>query len=348
MFTDAAFDNHERVEFSFDADTGLRTIIAIHSTALGPAAGGCRLWEYNQPEEALHDALRLSKGMSFKNAVAELPFGGGKAVILGPVKEHLRAQVFEAFGRTVQRLSGAYFTAEDVGVSVSDMESVARNTKFVSGLKRDKGSAGGDPSPFTARGVLKGIEAAATIKFGRSDLEGLKIAVQGLGGVGGNLCRLLAKCGVSLVVADINKDVVDKTCQETGAERADISEILYSDVDVLSPCALGGVLTSDNVKKIRAKIVAGGANNQMASIEVGQQLFDKGILYAPDYVINAGGIITVAAEYQGANRMDDVLARIDYIRDRVTRIFEQSMKTGTPTHILADNLARNKIAMASR
>lgn len=346
MFSEPAFDNHERVEFVFDEKSGLRAIIAIHSTKLGPAAGGCRLWNYDLPENALHDALRLSKGMSYKNALANLPFGGGKAVILGPVEREDRDSVFAAFGAAVKNLSGAYITAEDVGVSVRDMEQAARKTQFVSGLAAKNGGAGGDPSPFTARGVLRGIEAVVGHQFHRSDLEGLTVAVQGLGGVGGNLCRLLSEAGVSLIVADVDPKRVEQMCDETGARKASPDDIVFADADILAPCALGGVFTEDVVYKIRAKAIAGGANNQLANEAAGEALHERGILYAPDYVINAGGIITVAAEYLGENDSAGVAAKIDAIKERTMAIFERSASVGEPAFSIADKMAKERIDSA--
>ncbi len=347
MFEHESFDQHERVVHVHDAASGLRAIIAIHSTALGPAGGGCRLWTYNDSAEALKDALRLSRGMSCKNALAGLKMGGGKAVILGPVPDDRRRDVFEAFGDAVNDLCGAYVTAEDVGVSVNDMQVVASYTDFVSGLS-GAGGAGGDPSPFTARGVRLAMEAVASRSLGASSLEGLKVAVQGVGGVGGNLCRELGERGATLVVADINTSRVEAVCDTYGAERADVDTVLLSDVDIVAPCALGGALTEETVSKLRAKAVVGGANNQLATLKAGEILFDRQIAYAPDYLVNAGGIIMVAAEYFRTNASDRVHADVEKIYDRTLNVLDRSNESQTPTNIIADAMAYDIIGKARR
>lgn len=343
VFENAAYDDHEKVLLVNDKASGLRAIIALHSTALGPAAGGCRLWQYPGFEAGLTDALRLSRGMSYKNAMAGLPFGGGKAVILGPVAPDKRRAAFEAFGRTVESLNGSYVTAEDVGVSVADMQWVAGYTSHVTGLASKGGGAGGDPSPYTARGVLRGIEAAVEFRLGLDDLAGVRVAVQGLGGVGGNLCRQLAKAGASLVVADIDPAKVEKICDETGARPVALDEILFCDVDVVAPCALGAVFTAENVHRIQAPVIAGGANNQLATPEVGSRLREAGILYAPDYVINAGGIITVVAEYLAETDLNGTLTKIDTIRERSLEIFHRAKAVGKSTDVVADEMAQEII-----
>ena len=294
-FDESAFDDHERVVFCYDAATGLKAIIAIHSTVLGPAAGGCRLWSYATDDEALHDVLRLSQGMSYKNAMAGLAFGGGKAVIIKTPDFDGSDALYERFGDFVEELGGHYITAEDVGMSVSIMETIAHRTHFVSGLPPKGDHAGGDPSPKTAFGVFKGIEAAAKFKLDRDDLNGLTVAVQGVGNVGYYLCDLLAKAGAKLIVADIDGSRVKRACEEFAAEAVGIDEILEQQADVLAPCALGAILTETSIPKLKVSIVAGGANNQLETNEDGRRLADAGILYAPDYVINGGGIINVAA-----------------------------------------------------
>ncbi|MDH5345860.1 MAG: amino acid dehydrogenase, partial [Gammaproteobacteria bacterium] len=296
-FDDSAFDHHERVVFCHDAATGLKAIIAIHSTALGPAAGGTRLWTYASDDEALHDVLRLSQGMSYKNAMAGLRFGGGKAVLIRTPDFDGSDALYERFGEFVDQLNGSYVTAEDVGMSVDIMEKVARRTKYVAGLSLKAGRAGGDPSPKTAFGILKGIEAAARSKLERDDLAGLRVAVQGVGHVGYHLCRYLHEAGAGLVVADIDSSRVQRAVDEFGATGVPLEDLLSQDVDVVSPCALGAILNARSIPALRAAIVAGGANNQLETAGDGQRLHDAGILYAPDYVINGGGIINVAAEY---------------------------------------------------
>lgn len=347
MFQDESFDAHERVVHIRDEASGLNAIIAVHSTALGPAGGGCRLWSYDTPAAALSDALKLSRGMSFKNALAGLEMGGGKAVILGPVDPARRRAAFSAFGRAVNELGGLYITAEDVGVRVADMETVASQTAYVSGLSSD-GGAGGDPSPYTARGVRLGMEAVAEHHLGASSLEGLRIAVQGLGGVGGNLCRELAAKGASLIVADIDHKRVEAICDEFGAEPANVDTVLLQDVDIISPCALGGALTPDLVEKLSAQAVVGGANNQLSSPRVGKMLFDRNIAYAPDYLVNAGGIIMVAAEYFGTNDQSNVDTDVEKIFERTVDVIQRTKVEGRPSNEIADTLAQSIISDSAR
>jgi leucine dehydrogenase len=262
VFTNPGFDNHERVVFCHDEPTGLCAIIAIHSTVLGPAAGGTRLWTYASDDDALYDVLRLSQGMSYKNAMAGLKFGGGKAVIMKTPGFEGSDALFERFGEFVDTLGGDYVTAEDVGMSVDIMETIARRTRYVSGLPLRSGKAGGDPSPKTAYGIYCGIQAAARARLGRDDLEGIRVAVQGVGNVGYYLCKLLDEAGATLVVSDLDEARVDRACSEFAAERAGLDDILSADADVLAPCALGAVLHEDSIPGIRAKIIAGGATNQ--------------------------------------------------------------------------------------
>jgi leucine dehydrogenase len=331
----------------FDPTTGLKGFIAIHSTALGPAFGGCRRWDYPNEDAALSDALRLSRGMSYKNALAGIPFGGGKAVIIAGPDAPKSPRLFETFGNVVESLGGRYITAEDVGVSVADMKAVARSTRFVSGLAGGKGHAGGDPSPKTAMGVFLGIRVASTRALKRNDLEGLKVAVQGAGHVGYHVCRLLAEAGAKLRVADIDASNVERVCDEFGAEKVGTDAITSEDVDVFSPCALGGVVNARTIPTIRAKVIAGAANNQLGEIEDGDMLHRYGILYAPDYVINAGGIISVAAEYQRSlseAQVDGLIARVE---DRLFEIFERSEREGVAPARIADDMAEEIIAQAA-
>ncbi len=344
VFSNPGFDNHERVLFCHDEPTGLCAIIAIHSTALGPAAGGTRLWSYASDDDALYDVLRLSQGMSYKNAMAGLKFGGGKAVIMKTPGFQGSNALFERFGEFVDTLGGDYVTAEDVGMSVDIMETIARRTRYVSGLPLRSGRAGGDPSPKTAYGVFCGIQAAARARLGRDDLEGMRIAVQGVGNVGYYLCKLLDAAGATLVVSDLDEARVDRACGEFAAERAGLDDILSADVDVLAPCALGAVLHEDSIPGIRAKIIAGGANNQLRRPEDGQRLADAGILYAPDYVINAGGIINVACEYFGDVDDAGVMDLVARIGPRLAGIFDEAARTGEPTNVIADRQARKIIA----
>ena len=346
-FDDPAFDDHERVIFCRDVATGLKAIIAIHSTALGPAAGGCRLWQYESDDAALHDVLRLSQGMSYKNAMAGVDFGGGKAVILKTPGFAPTAALFERFGEFVDQLDGQYITAEDVGMTVAIMQTIAKRTRYVSGLPQRAGRAGGDPSPKTAFGVFTGIEAAVRFALSRESLRGITVAVQGVGNVGYNLCRYLHAAGARLVVADLDAARVEAACEEFGAAAVRLDEILLQDVEVIAPCALGAILNERSIPKIRAPIVAGGANNQLETREDGSRLCDAGILYAPDYVINAGGIINVACEYRGQGDDDTVMQRVAAIGPRLIRIFEDAAESGRPTNEIADELARKIIAAAS-
>ena len=341
-----AFDDHEQVVFCYDEPSGLNAIIAIHSTALGPAAGGCRLWRYETDDEALTDVLRLSQGMSYKNAMAGLKFGGGKAVIVKTGDFSGSDALYERFGELVEDLNGAYVTAEDVGMSVEIMQTIGRRTKHVSGLPRQEGRAGGDPSPKTSWGVFKGIEAAVRFKLGRETVDGLKVAIQGVGNVGYYLSKYLASAGAKLVVADIDEERVKRICVEFGASAVALDEILYQAVDVVAPCALGAILTEDSIPRLRTAIVAGGANNQLAFDADGQRLVDAGILYAPDYVINGGGIINVSSEYYGDVDDDEVMELVTAIGPRLTGIFEAAAASGKPTNEIADTQAQEIIATA--
>ena len=347
VFSNPAFDDHERVLFCRDEATGLCAIIAIHSTALGPAAGGTRLWTYASDDEALYDVLRLSQGMSYKNAMAGLKFGGGKAVVMKTPDFEGSDALYERFGEFVESLGGDYITAEDVGMSVDIMDVVARKTRYVSGLTLQSGKAGGDPSPKTAYGIYRGILAAAKARLGRDDLDGVRVAVQGVGHVGYELCKLLHAAGAALLVADLDEARVDRVCAEFGAERVPDAEILFVDADVLAPCALGAILHEESIPGIKARIVAGGANNQLRSQEDGQRLADAGILYAPDYVINAGGIINVACEYFGDVDDAGVMDLVARIGPRLSAIFDEAERTGEPTNVIADRQARKIIADAA-
>ena len=346
VFDHLEFDNHESLHYFNDDKTGLRAIVAVHSTALGPAAGGTRRWVYKNDADALTDVLRLSRGMSYKNAVAGLKFGGGKAVILASDDAPKSPELFRTFGRCVNSIGGDYVTAEDVGCSVDDMRYVHEVTEYVSGLPQSGHDAGGDPSPWTALGCFQGIRAAAKARLGSESLEGLRIAVQGVGHVGLHLCRHLHEAGAALTISDVNRDNLKMTTDEMPATVVAPKELLFADVDVLAPCALGNILTSTTIPKIKAKIIAGAANNQLATAEDGARLAKRDILSAPDYVITAGGIISVAAEYYGSSSEDDVRADVGRIKDRLQDIFEEAKDTGRPTNELADELARKLIAAA--
>jgi leucine dehydrogenase len=343
IFDMREFDAHECVVFGHDAATGLRAIVAIHSTVLGPAAGGCRMWPYASTAEAVADVLRLSRGMSYKNAMAGLPFGGGKSVIIGESRKAKTPELFEAFGRFVDSLGGRYLTAEDVGTTTVDMAHIARATRYVAGLGTSPGAAGGDPGPKTALGVFLGIKAAVRFRLGRADLAGVAVAVQGVGGVGYHLCGMLAAEGAVLSVADVRPGAVQRVCDEFAARAVSVDEVLARDVDVLAPCALGAVLNAQSIPRLRARIVAGAANNQLAQGQDGQALQTAGILYAPDYVINAGGIISVAREYQRGASESQVIADIQAIPVRLTEIFERARRENRTTNAIADQMARERL-----
>ena len=342
VFDMREFDGHELVIFGHDAPTGLRAIIAIHSTVLGPAAGGCRMWPYASTTEAAADVLRLSRGMSYKNAMAGLPFGGGKAVIIGDARTAKTPELFAAFGRMVDSLRGRYVTAEDVGTTTADMAHVERVTKYVSGLGRAPGEAGGDPAPMTALGVFLGIRAAVKFRLGRADLAGLTVAVQGAGGVGYHLCGMLAAAGARLKVADVLPQALERVCDEFKAAPVPAVQVLEEQADVLAPCALGAILDARSTRKLRVPVVAGAANNQLATPEDGEALRAAGVLYAPDYVINAGGIISVAREYYGGTEAQ-VIEDIQGIPARLSEIFERARREGRAPNEVADRMARERL-----
>lgn len=335
-------DFQESLHVINDIETGVTGIIAIHSTALGPAAGGCRFWHYETHANLITDAVRLARGMSYKNALAGLPFGGGKAVLQRPPGAFDRQAVFRVFGDAVARLDGAYITAEDVGTTVADMRAVRERTRYVAGLEVSAGMAGGDPSPWTALGVFECMKAAAQDALAM-DLAGAKVAVQGIGNVGGGLCRLLKQAGAELVIADIDEARAAAFAGELGAICVGIDEILSADADILAPCALGGVLNAQTIPTLGARLVCGGANNQLATEADGQALFDRGILYAPDYVVNAGGIINVSAEYLGETSRQ-VRARVGQIANRLMTIFRRASEEQLPPGVMADRLAQQMIA----
>lgn len=320
-----------------DEAAGLDGVIAIHSTARGPAAGGCRLWTYADPADAMADAFRLAEGMSYKNAMARLPLGGGKAVLRRPEGNFDRRALFEAFGRAVEKLDGRYVTAEDVGTGVSDMECVARHTRHVAGRTALPGLAGGDPSPWTALGVFEAMKAAVEFRYG-SGLAGVTVAVLGVGNVGAGLARLLHGAGAKLVVADIDPLRCARLSEETGAKIATIDTIAAFDAEVFAPCALGGALDDATVAMLKGKVVCGAANNQLASPDVANLLVERGISYAPDYVVNAGGIINVAAEYLGESE-SEVRGRVMEIGPRTLEILEAAARDGLPPSVMADRMA---------
>jgi leucine dehydrogenase len=337
------FDDHEGVHLFRDRASGLTAVIAVHSTALGPAAGGVRFWHYPERGDAVTDALRLSRGMSYKNAMAGLPLGGGKGVILADKSGAKTASLLQAFGKAVNTLNGAYVTAEDVGISTDDMVAISKETKFVSGLPVAQGSAGGDPGPFTAYGVFLGVKAAVKRALGKDSVSGVHVAIQGVGSVGGGLARLLAEEGATLTLADVNADRAQALADQLGGRAVASDAILSVEADVISPNALGAILTEESIAALRAPVVAGGANNQLATPEDGDRIHARGILYAPDYVINAGGIINVGLEYLGRGDEAEVRARIRLIPDRLEQVWAESAHTGDPAARVADRIAQRLI-----
>lgn len=329
-----------------DPAVGLEGVIAIHSTALGAGAGGCRFWRYESFEDLCADAFRLAEGMSYKNALADLPFGGAKAVLNRPICEFDRAALFSAFGRAVAELGGSYVTAEDVGTSIADMEVVASATRHVAGLTSQPGRAGGDPSPWTALGVFEAMRSAARLTLG-AEIADLTVAVQGTGNVGWHLCEQLIDAGAALIIADIASERRDRLAARYGARIVEIGEIGQAEADVFAPCALGGAITPQLVPQLRAKLVCGGANNQLAGQQVAGMLLGRGITYVPDYVANAGGIINVSAEYLGESA-DEVEARVRRIGTRVEKILSEAASGGISPAVVADRMARERIAAATQ
>ena len=337
------FDAHEEVHFITDEASGLRAIVAMHSTHLGPAAGGCRFWHYPEDGKALTDALRLSRGMSYKNAMAGLPLGGGKAVILAGEDKNKTPDMLAAFGRAVEGLSGRYVTAEDVGINVADMTEVSRKTRHVAGLPVVQGAVGGDPGPHTSLGVFLGIKAAVRRALGKDSLDGLHIALQGAGSVASGVAMHAAAEGARLTIADVDGARAQKLADATGATVVDPAEIMTVEADVFSPNALGAILTETSIAALRTPIVAGGANNQLATPADGERLKQRGILYAPDYVINAGGIINVSTEYLRDGDASVVRRRIEGIPERLERIWVESEASGRDPAAVADAMARQLI-----
>ncbi len=332
---------HEEVVFCHDPSVGLKAIIAIHNTSLGPALGGTRMWNYKTEEEALIDVLRLSKGMTYKAATAGLNLGGGKAVIIGDSKTQKTEGLFRAFGQFVNSLNGKYITAEDVGTSVNDMEYIFMETPFVTGIPKGFGGSG-DPSPYTAHGVLMGIKASAKWQLGSENLKGMRIAVQGLGNVGSHLVKHLVEEGAQVVVSDIDSEKVKKHVDQYKVKACNPDEILFQDCEILAPCALGAIIHDQSIGKIKAKVIAGGANNVLAEPRHGNQLKELGILYAPDYVINAGGLMNVFVELEGysAERAFDKTRKVF---DNCWKVFEIAKRDNVGTHIAADRMAEERI-----
>jgi len=339
VFDHNEYDNHEQVLFCRDRGAALFAIIAIHDTSLGPAAGGCRMWPYASVNDALTDVLRLSQAMSYKNALAGLPLGGGKSVIIGDPNKDKNETLLTSFARFVQRLGGQYYTAEDIGIGIDDVEILAEESDYVFGL-----TTTGDPSPFTARGCFEGIRAAVRHRLDRDSLDGLKVAIQGVGNVGRFVCKNLHQAGAELIVADVNPEAIAYTVENFGAKVVAPDEIYAQDVDIFSPCAMGGILNDDTISQLKTSIVAGVANNQLAEARHGQLLHDKGILYAPDYVINAGGMLNASGDIFGQYDVNQVMERVAGLYDATLRILEMAEREGRLTSEVADDLARQRIA----
>lgn len=340
LFKALQADDYEQVVFCQDKASGLKGIIVIHDTTLGPALGGLRMWDYRSEEEALNDALRLAKGMTYKNAAAGLNIGGGKAVIIGDPKKDKSEALFRAFGRYVESLGGRYITAEDVGTTVQDMDHIHMETNFVTGTS--SGGGVGDPSPITALGIYKGMKAAAKAAFGSDDLYGKKIAVQGVGHVAYSLCSYLHEEKANIIVTDINTEAVERAVQAFGAESVEPDNIYDVDCDIFAPCALGGGINDDTISRLKAKVIAGSANNQLLEERHGKELHDKGIIYAPDYVINSGGVINVVEEMKGYDE-DSVLNKVETIYTALEEVFNISKEKDIPTAQAADNMAEDRI-----
>ncbi|WP_227395197.1 Glu/Leu/Phe/Val family dehydrogenase [Jeotgalibacillus aurantiacus] len=346
IFTYMEKYDYEQLVFCQDESSGLKAIIAIHDTTLGPALGGTRMWTYNSEADAIEDALRLAKGMTYKNAAAGLNLGGGKTVIIGDPLKDKNEEMFRAFGRYIQGLAGRYITAEDVGTTVKDMDLIHEETDYVTGISPAFGSSG-NPSPVTAYGVYRGIKAAANEAYGSDSLEGKTIAVQGVGNVAFTLCRHLHEEGAKLIVTDINKEAVQRAVDEFGATAVEPNEIYGVDCDIFAPCALGAVINDQTLEVLKADVIAGAANNQLKETKHGDILHERGIVYAPDYVINAGGVINVADELYGYNR-ERAMKNVEKVYDNVARVFEIAKRDNVPSYLAADRMAEERIAKMAK
>ncbi len=346
-FTEIESFGHEQVIFSHNAEAGLKAIIAIHDTTLGPALGGLRMHPYSSDQEAIRDVLRLSRGMTNKAAAAGLNLGGGKAVIIGDPKRDKSEVLFRAFGRAVESLGGRYVTAEDMGTDVNDMEYIFTETGAVTGIDTSHGGSG-DPSPFTALGVLQGMRAAGEVTFDGDTLEGKRVAVQGLGNVGYNLAKLLLEDGAKVVACDVDQDRIEAVRAELPQVEIVKNEEIYGvDVDIFAPCAMGAAVSESTIDRIRAKIICGAANNQLDHDELGAELMRRGVLYAPDYVVNAGGLINVSLELEGYSR-ERALRLTRGIYYNTMKILRLARSEGIPTNEAADQMARQRITSLGR
>lgn len=342
----AQHGDHEQVVICNDKRSGLKAIIGIHDTTLGPALGGTRMWNYKDDQEALVDVLRLSKGMTYKAAAAGLNLGGGKAVIIGDPKKDKSEALFRAFGRAINSLNGKYITAEDVGTTVRDMEYIYSETPFVTGIPTGLGGSG-DPSPFTAHGVLQGIKASVKEGLGADELKGVRIAVQGLGNVGSNLVKYLVDEGAVVTVADIDTDRVENMVKKYGVSAVAADQILSIEADVQAPCALGAVWNDESLQKLKAKIVCGGANNQLAELKHADSLRELGVLYAPDYIVNAGGLMNVFVELEGYSK-ERAFEKTSQVYDNLMSVFAIAKRDNISTQAAADRLAEERIETIGR
>lgn len=333
--------DYEQLVFCQDKNSGLKAIICIHDTTLGPALGGTRMWNYETEEEAIEDAIRLGRGMTYKNAAAGLNLGGGKTVIIGDPLKDKNEEMFRAFGRFIQGLNGRYITAEDVGTTVADMDLIHEETDFVTGISPAFGSSG-NPSPVTAYGCYIGMKAAALEAFGDDSLKDKTVTVQGVGNVAYTLCEYLHKEGANLIVTDINKDAVQRAVDNFGATAVEPNDIYSQEADIFAPCAMGAIINDDTIPQLKVKVIAGSANNQLKEERHGDELEARGIVYAPDFVINSGGVINVADELYGYNN-ERAMKRVETIYDSISRIFEISKRDGIPSYQAADRMAEERI-----
>ena len=345
VFSQSEYDDHEQVVFFADKESGLKGIVAVHNTNCGPGVGGCRFWNYDSDEDALVDVLRLSKGMTYKNALAGLNFGGGKAVIIGDPKKLKSEALFRAFGRALNNLNGTYYSAEDVNITTGDIMMAHQETDYVVGLE----GKSGNPAPFTAMGTYLGIKAAAKHKFGTDNLNGVTLSIQGLGSVGMYLCEHLHKEGAKLIVTDINQDAIKLAEDKFAATAVALDDIYAVDADIYVPCALGATINDTTIPQLKAKIVAGCANNQLSEPRHGHELKELGILYAPDYAINAGGIINIFFEQdENGYSADKATAKVNEIYQTLLDIFKRADDENKPTHEVADLMAQEIIAKGGK
>ena len=342
VFGQVSFDDHEQIVFCNDKDTGLKAIIGIHNTVLGPALGGTRMWNYTSEWEAVNDVLRLSRGMTFKSAITGLNLGGGKAVIIGDAKKDKTPELMKRFGEFVHSLGGKYITAEDVGMETSDMDTVREVTPYVTGISESKGGSG-NPSPITAYGVFMGLKASAKFKYGNDNLEGKKVLVQGIGHVGETLVEYLSSDGAEVYITDINEDRLQEVSKKHGAHIFTDRDIYSANMDIYAPCALGATINDETIDRLKVDIIAGAANNQLADeLSHGETLQKRGIVYAPDFLINAGGIINVYAELENYDRKE-IMRKTENIYNTTLRILEKASKDDITTHFAALQIAKQRI-----